>query len=91
MNHACRCRGGGVKDKTERRAARAEGALNPGLGPPGSSDNWRCIAVEKLTAIEALDEPWQTAPNHSRPTSCIVDPYTARPRFRLMAGNGQPV
>jgi hypothetical protein len=50
------------------------GESETGLGPPGSSDNWRCIAVEKLTAVEALDGPWQTAPNHSRPASCIVDP-----------------
>src|SRR5580658_174868 len=50
------------------------GESETGLGPPGSSDNWRCIAVEKLTAVEPLDGPWQTAPNHSRPASCIVDP-----------------
>jgi hypothetical protein len=23
--------------------------------------------------VELLDGMWQTAPNHSRPTSCIVD------------------
>ena len=34
-----------------------------GLGPPGSSDNWRCIAVEKLSGVEVVDGPWQTAPN----------------------------
>jgi hypothetical protein len=50
------------------------GESETGLGPPGSSVNWRCIAVEKLTAVEPLDEPWQTASNHSRPASCIVDP-----------------
>jgi len=50
------------------------GKSETGLGPPGSSENWRCIAVEKLTAVEPLDGPWQAAPNHSRPASCIVDP-----------------
>jgi hypothetical protein len=49
------------------------GESETGLGPLGSSDNWRCIAVEKLTVVEPLDGPWQTAPNHSRPASCIVD------------------
>jgi hypothetical protein len=44
------------------------------LGPPGSSDSWRCVAVDKLSGIELLDRRWQTAPNHSRPASCIVDP-----------------
>jgi hypothetical protein len=23
--------------------------------------------------VELLEGPWRTAPNHSRPTSCIVD------------------
>ncbi|MGH7967277.1 MAG: hypothetical protein ACREIC_00980 [Limisphaerales bacterium] len=50
------------------------GESESGLGPPGSSDNWRCVALGKLSRIELLDGPWQTAPNHSRPASCIVDP-----------------
>jgi hypothetical protein len=50
------------------------GDSESGLAPPGSSDNWRCIALEKLSAVEPLDGPWQAAPNHSRPASCIVDP-----------------
>jgi hypothetical protein len=28
----------------------------------------------KAEWIELLDGPWRTAPNHSRPASCIVDP-----------------
>jgi hypothetical protein len=50
------------------------GESESGLEPPGSPANWRCIALEKLSGVEALDGPWRTAPNHSRPTSCIVDP-----------------
>lgn len=50
------------------------GESESGLGPPGSSDNWRCIALEKLSAVRLLKGPWQTAPNHSRPASCIVNP-----------------
>ncbi len=44
-----------------------------GLAPQGSPDNWRCIALDKLSAIESLDGPWHTAANHQRPASCIVD------------------
>ena len=50
------------------------GESESGLAPPGSSDNWRCIALDKLSAIEPIEGPWRTAPNHSRPASCIVDP-----------------
>ena len=49
------------------------GESETGLGPPGSRDNWRCIALDKLSRVELLDELWQTAPNHSRPASCIVE------------------
>jgi hypothetical protein len=35
-----------------------------GRGPPGLSDNWRCIAAEKLTGVELLDGLWQSGPNH---------------------------
>lgn len=44
-----------------------------GLKPAGSPDNWRCIALDKLVSVELLDDRWRTAPNHSRPASCIVD------------------
>jgi len=44
-----------------------------GLQPVGSPANWRCIAVEKLSGVELLDGSWRTAPNHSRPASCIAD------------------
>jgi hypothetical protein len=44
-----------------------------GLEPPGSPANWRCIALEKLSKVKLLEDAWRTAPNHSRPTSCVID------------------
>jgi hypothetical protein len=38
-----------------------------------SPTDWRCIAVENVSAVELLKGSWRTAPNHSRPASCIVD------------------
>ncbi len=49
------------------------GESESGLQSLGSPDNWRCIAVEKLSAVELLEGSWRTAPNHSRPASCIAD------------------
>jgi hypothetical protein len=49
------------------------GQSESGLQPVGSPANWRCIAVEKLSSVELLEDLWRTAPNHSRPASCIVD------------------
>ena len=49
------------------------GESESGLQLVGSEANWRCIAVEKLSAVELLEGSWHTAPNHSRPASCIAD------------------
>ena len=49
------------------------GESESGLKPAGSSDNWRCIVLDKLRSVELLDGKWRTAPNHSRPASCVVD------------------
>jgi hypothetical protein len=49
------------------------GESESGLQPAGSPANWRCIAVEKLSAVELREGSWRTAPNHSRPASCIAD------------------
>jgi hypothetical protein len=43
-----------------------------GLDEPGARSNWRCLAVEKLSEVELMPGPWHTAPNHSRPQTCIV-------------------
>ena len=49
------------------------GDSESGLKPADASDNWRCLAVENLSQVERLDGPWQTAENHSRPQTCIVE------------------
>jgi hypothetical protein len=48
------------------------GESESGLGPPGSPANWRCIALEELSEVELIQGPWRTAPNRSRPASCIA-------------------
>jgi hypothetical protein len=42
-----------------------------GLQSQNSAANWRCLALEKLSAVELLDEAWHSAPNHSQPQTCI--------------------
>lgn len=49
------------------------GESESGLGPIGSPDNWRCVVFEKLRRVELLNGTWKTAPNHSRPATCVVD------------------
>jgi hypothetical protein len=49
------------------------GESESGLAPVGSPANWRCIALEKLRAVELLEDSWKTAPNHSRPATCVVE------------------
>jgi hypothetical protein len=49
------------------------GQSSSGLQPDGSPANWRCIAVEKLSSVHLLEDAWHTAPNHSRPQTCVVD------------------
>jgi len=49
------------------------GESESGLQPPGSPANWRCVALEKLSQVKLLEDAWHTAPNHSRPASCVVD------------------
>jgi hypothetical protein len=49
------------------------GESESGLSPMGSPDNWRCVALEKLRTVELVEGSWKTAPNHSRPATCVVD------------------
>jgi hypothetical protein len=49
------------------------GKSESGLQPAGSPANWRCIALEKLSNVRLLDSAWRTAPNHSRPASCVIE------------------
>lgn len=43
------------------------------LEPSGSPANWRCMKLEKFSRIELLEGLWHTAPNHSRPQTCVID------------------
>jgi hypothetical protein len=50
------------------------GDSQSGLQADGSPANWRCIALEKLSKVEQLQEGvWRTAPNHSRPQTCVAE------------------
>ena len=50
------------------------GESTSGLEPVGSPANWRCIALEKLRTVTLLEDGvWRTAPNHSRPQTCVVE------------------
>jgi hypothetical protein len=42
-----------------------------GLRSENSPVNWRCLALAKLSAVELLNDPWHSAPNHSQPQTCI--------------------
>jgi len=49
------------------------GESESGLEPTGSPANWRCVMLEKLRSVELLDGSWRSAPNHSRPASCVIE------------------
>jgi hypothetical protein len=48
------------------------GESESGLRPSEAPENWRCLSVEKLLNVSVLEDAWRTAPNHTRPQSCIV-------------------
>lgn len=47
------------------------GNSKSGLAPAGSGDNWRCVFVDELQNVKVQDGEWHTAPNHSRPQTCV--------------------
>jgi len=49
------------------------GDSGSGLQPVGAPENWRCMALEKLSRVKLMEDAWRTAPNHSRPTSCVAE------------------
>ena len=49
------------------------GESESGLEAAGSPANWRCTALEKFTRVKLREDAWHTAPNHSRPASCVID------------------
>ena len=50
---------------TAERAKALEAADSPA--------NWRCTVLEKFSRVKLLEDAWHTAPNHSRPASCVID------------------
>lgn len=48
-----------------------EGTSKSGLRPDGSPENWRCIFIDELENVRTREGPWHTAPNHSRPQTCV--------------------
>lgn len=49
------------------------GESSSGLAAPGSTENWRCIPLAGLTDVTTASGYWATAPNHSRPQTCVDD------------------
>ena len=49
------------------------GDSKSGLETAGSAANWRCTALEKFSRVRLLKDACRTAPNHSRPASCVID------------------
>jgi hypothetical protein len=47
------------------------GQSSSGLQPDGSPNNWRCVFVDDLSSVVARQGAWHTAPNHSRPQTCV--------------------
>lgn len=39
----------------------------------GSKENWRCVEIARVSGVEIVDGPWHTAPDHSRPQTCVDD------------------
>ena len=49
------------------------GESQSGLQRAGSPANWRCVVLEKLSRVKLVEDDWRTAPNHSRPASCVTE------------------
>jgi hypothetical protein len=49
------------------------GESESGLEAPGSPANWRCTALDKFSRVKLREDAWRTAPNHSRPASCVIE------------------
>ncbi len=47
------------------------GSSKSGLGPIGSSDNWRCVVIGKLQNVQTIKGVWHSAPSHGRPQTCV--------------------
>jgi hypothetical protein len=49
------------------------GESGSGLQSIGSEQNWRSLVLERLSRVKPIEGPWRTAPNHSRPASCVIE------------------
>jgi len=49
------------------------GESQSGLRSVGSPANWRCVVLEKLSKVKLVEDAWRSAPNRSRPTSCVTE------------------
>jgi len=47
------------------------GQSSAGPITPGSTGNWRCFVVAKLTHVSLQEGPWYTAPNWDRRQTCV--------------------
>jgi hypothetical protein len=65
--------GGIGKGKCECCAISTAGKARADFSRRGSPANWRCLALEKLSCVRLLEDVWRTAPNHSRPASCLIN------------------
>ena len=65
----------GISKKGEEQALfyQFAGESSTGLGPTGDPNNWRCIPLRRLLNVTTRAGAWHTAPNHSRPQTCVAD------------------
>ena len=66
----------GTKGPAKRQQAlfyQFDGHSSSGLGPDGSPGNWRCMFLDELSDVSAEQGEWHTAPNHTRPQTCVDD------------------
>src|SRR5262245_26737749 len=49
------------------------GGSQGGRLPAGPAANGRCVALENLGRGKLVEGAWRTAPNHSRPASCVAE------------------
>jgi len=49
------------------------GDSGSGLQLVGSPENWRCMALEKLSRVKVKEDGWRTALNRSRPTLFVAE------------------
>ena len=49
------------------------GESSSGLGKDGDPGNWRCMFLSELSDVTSEEGEWHTAPNRSRPQTCVDD------------------